>query len=231
MKLPAKTKLIGGVVSAIVIGAVGSGVWQYIMEPAIFTSSRAILELATLGVESFKDDLYREIAKGFHEKASNALYFEFNLLYGFALIAFPLFLAIEAKKLVDRKSAMINKLQQIGAEEDKNSPTIGELRESLLNIRPERALKFIYVLVVVGLVVLSAQFVVSKRDRYVSSAVTHYFQLKRIVSPYIGQNEMNVLESRFGQVQSAKDYKAVISKMRNIAKQNSANLPEFEIWE
>lgn len=231
MKLPAKTKLIGGVISAIVIGAVGSGVWQYIMEPALSTSSRAILELATLGVESFKNDLYREIAKGFHEKASNALYFQFNLLYGLALIAFPVFMAIETKKLIDRKSAMIEELQRIETGKAKDSPSIGDLRKELLSIRPERSLKLIYVLVVVGLVVLSAQFVVSKRDRYVSSAVTHYFHLKRIVSPYIDLKEMKVLDSQFAQVESANDYKAVITKMRNIAKQDSVKLPEFEIWE
>lgn len=230
MKLPGKTKLIGGFISAIIIGAIGSGVWQYIMEPVLSLGSKAVLELATLGVESFKNDLYREIAKGFHEKASNALYTQFNLLYGFALIAIPVFLALETKKLVGRKSALAEQLQQIESGQEK-TPNVAELREELLNIRPERSLKFIYVLIVVGLVVLSAHFVVSMRDSYVVSAVTHFFQLKRIISPYVDLKEMNELESRFAQVQSANDYKIVISKMREIAIQSSIKTPEFEIWQ
>ncbi len=39
------------------------------------------------------------------------------------------------------------------------------------------------------------------------------------------------MDSRFSQIQSAKNYEDLISEMSNVAKQKAANLPEFEIWD
>jgi hypothetical protein len=232
MKLNPRTKLIGGVLAAIVLGAVGNGFWQYILEPLLTKSSRAMLDLATLGVESFKNDLYREIAKGFHEKASNALYVQFNLLFGYLLLVVLMFLPIMIRKLAQRKAAaLMEELWSIEAQVEKKTPSVDELRETLRNIKPQRFLWFVYALFFVVIVAFSAQLVELERDKYVNSAVTHYFQLKRIVSPYIDQKELKVLDSRFAQVQSAKDYIAIISHMSTIAKHSDAMIPEFEVWE
>ncbi len=231
MKLLTKTKLIGGILSAIVLGAIGSGVWQYVMEPALSKSSKAILDLATLGVEAFKNDLYKEIATGFHEKASNALYFQLNLLFGFATVAIPLFFLIKTRELIQRKAALIEELQRIETGVEKKVPSIDELRESLRNTKPERLLKIVYATVLVGIIFFSAQFVISKREKYVNSAVTYYFHLKRIISPYIDQKELEELDSRFAQIQSANDYKGIIAQMSGVAEHSDVKIPKFEIWE
>lgn len=66
-------KAILGVIAALVVGGLGNGVWEYVLEPAFTWSVAGVLNVATLGVQSFKDDLYREIAKGFHEESSLSL--------------------------------------------------------------------------------------------------------------------------------------------------------------
>ncbi|MBJ6911644.1 hypothetical protein JG661_20470, partial [Vibrio cholerae] len=73
-------KVTLGTIGAIVIGAIGSGVWEYILQPVLKNGSNAFLELATLGAESYKDDLYQEVAKGYQEKASFSLLLSFNAL-------------------------------------------------------------------------------------------------------------------------------------------------------
>jgi large-conductance mechanosensitive channel len=231
MKYLSKKSLLGGFLSAIAVGAVSSGVWQYIMDPLLSSGSRLILNLATLGMDSFKNDLYREIAKGFYEKASSALYSQFNILFTLASIGFSIFLVIKTKELIQRKLEMMEELKRLEAQEEKNIRSIEEIREDLRNTRAERFLKAIYIFLVLNLVFLSAQFVTSKRDKYVNLAIAHYSQLRKIVSPYVTQTELMTLDSRFSQIQSAKNYKALISEMSGTARQNGAYVPEFEIWD
>jgi len=230
MNFKLKAKLIGGVISAIVLGAIGSGIWQYVFDPALSKGSKVILDLATLGVESFKNDLYQEIAIGFHEKASSALYSQFNMFCTLFLVLMPIFLLIKTKEVIQQKSDMLKKLEQMEDEGEKESLTTDNLRESTQNLRPERLLAFIYVLLVVGVLLFSAQFVTSKRDRYVNSAIAHYSQLKRIVSPYVSQNEIQLLDSRFSQIQSANDFESIIVQLNDITKQHNAKVPEFVVW-
>lgn len=230
MNFKLKAKLIGGVISAIVLGAIGSGIWQYVFDPALSKGSKVILDLATLGVESFKNDLYQEIAIGFHEKASSALHSQFNMLYTLFLVLIPIVILKKTREMIQRKSAIMKKLEQMEEGLERESRTIEDLRQSTQNLRPERLLVFIYALLVVGVLLFSAQFVTSKRDRYVNSAIAHYSQLKRIVSPYVSQNEIQLLDSRFSQIQSANDFESIIVQLNDITKQHNAKVPEFEVW-
>lgn len=107
MKFLSKKSIVGTVLSAIILGSVASGVWQYIIDPLVLKSSKAILNIATLGMESFKNDLYRQVAKGFHEGASSALYSQINGLVGIAAIIFSLNLAKRSKELIQRNSELL----------------------------------------------------------------------------------------------------------------------------
>ena len=230
MKFNFKTNLFWGILPAIILGAVGSGVWEYVFKPALTTASKLILDLATLGVDTFKDDLYREIAIGLHEKLSNALYFEFNLVICSLLIALSVLLAKKVKQAINEKSELMEKIQRLDEGTEKRLPSLDELKQGVMNIKPERLLVPAYVLIIAAVIVGSAQFVSGKRDDYVNSAIVHYIQLKRIVSPYIAHNEILQLDSRFSQIQSAKDYESIIFQMSNIAKQHGAIVPKFEVW-
>lgn len=231
MKFLSKKSIVGTVLSAIILGSVASGVWQYIIDPLVLKSSKAILNIATLGMESFKNDLYRQVAKGFHEGASSALYSQINGLVGIAAIIFSLNLAKRSKELIQKNSELLEEIQRIEAGEEKALATTQELRERITNLRIERLMKVVYALVALAIIYFSAQFVTSKSDRYVNSAITNYFQLKRTIFPYITQNELLVLDSRFSQIQSVADYKALISQMSATAKQNNVKEPNFEVWE
>lgn len=230
MNFLSKKSIVGAILSAIVLGAIGSGVWQYILDPIVSSGSRLMLNLATLGMESFKNDLYQEIAKGFHEKASYALYAQFNTIFSLAFIGFAIILALKTKELIQRKSEMMEELLRIEDKRKQEPLSIAEIESRLKNTKPERLLKFIYILLGICLVLMSAQYVNTKRDSYINSAITHYFQLKKIVSPHVSQVDLMNMDSRFSQIQSAKSYEVLITEMSTIAKQNAANTPAFEVW-
>lgn len=97
-----------GVVAALFIGGLGNGIWEYVLEPAFAWSATGILNIATLGIQSFKDDIYSEIAKGFHEESSLSLANTFYYLLGYG-VAFGFFLLTRKIKDMLSKISSVNK--------------------------------------------------------------------------------------------------------------------------
>jgi hypothetical protein len=61
------------VFSTIVLGAIGSGVWE-LFGPVLPWIGSAILNVATLGLQQLRDGLYVVIARGSGEYAATALF-------------------------------------------------------------------------------------------------------------------------------------------------------------
>jgi hypothetical protein len=59
-----------GLVGTIVVGALGSGVWDLALKPSAQWMGQLVLTAVTLGSGAMKDQIYREAAKGFHEAAA-----------------------------------------------------------------------------------------------------------------------------------------------------------------
>lgn len=82
-----KVKLIIGILGTIILGAIGSGLWDLALEPALTWCGRTFFTIATLGLSQLRNEIYIDIAKGFHEALSillvifffiNTLIFHFN---------------------------------------------------------------------------------------------------------------------------------------------------------
>ena len=82
----------------ILLGAVGSGVWQYIIEPSFSSGINIFLNIVTLGMEEFKNNIYMEIAKGFHEESSNKILIMLTMIFCFAMF-FIYILMIDIKNI------------------------------------------------------------------------------------------------------------------------------------
>jgi hypothetical protein len=57
----------------IVLGAIGSGVWDVVFKPFFSWIAEILLNVATLGLAAIRDEMYVEIAKGTYERAGVAL--------------------------------------------------------------------------------------------------------------------------------------------------------------
>lgn len=67
-------KTVRFILITVVLGAVGSGAWEWLLKPSLVGLSEFGLNVATLGIQSFKNSLYRNIAQGLHEEASVSLF-------------------------------------------------------------------------------------------------------------------------------------------------------------
>ncbi len=223
-------KLIFGVLITVFLGAIGSGVWEYILNPFLSHGSKLVLELSTLGVESFKDGMYQEVAKGFHEKSSVSLLSRFYELFSYCLLILALYVVSSGKKSVEKKWNLIERIRSMDNPENKEDLDAETLENRAMQINAEKVLKQAYFLLCFSVFLLIMQYVMSISESYINNAITHYYQSKRIILPYISEFESATLDSKFSSINSSKDYKSVIGEIENIAEREEISLPRFELW-
>lgn len=202
-------KAAATLVGAIFIGALGNAAWEYLLKPLLPWVSDLIIDVATLGIQSYRDEIYREVAKGNDERAAIAT---------FALVSsvpLAIFLStVSAVGLRTRRKAIISRL-------------VGEDTDS--SARIDRAHRII----VVGLVVMgmaSTFFIISLvRTIYVVRASAHLDQFQRIVAPYVTPEQRLTLASRVAQMTTEAQYRDIVRDMSEVASQKKLTIPDFDL--
>ena len=67
-------KLALGLVSTVILGAIGSGLWDAVFKPAFPKLVDFMLTISTLGLRELQDGMYVEIARGNYERAGLATF-------------------------------------------------------------------------------------------------------------------------------------------------------------
>jgi len=63
-----KKATVLSIIGLILLGALGSGLWDVFFRPVAIWIGLKLLTLATFGLESIRDSSYQSIAKGHHER-------------------------------------------------------------------------------------------------------------------------------------------------------------------
>jgi hypothetical protein len=200
---PLTVKALRFVVGTVILGAVGSGAWEWVLKPSLVGISEFGLNVATLGVQSFKDSLYRDIAQGLHEKSS---LHTFSILSG----VFPgIFLGVFAAKMRLRKSEL------------------SETATAKVSVWGKHSDKIVVLMLLATFVFFSVQ---ANQLGYVNRAVTHVQQLLAIVDPYIQENERLMYRSQFAQISSREDYVKLTNALTAACQAKSLKVPNFAVW-
>lgn len=237
-----KKKAILGVIGALILGGLGNGVWEYVLEPALTWSLTGILNIATLGVQTFKDELYREIAKGFHEESSLSLANSLYYWVGYGVVLGFFLLTRKTKDMVSRVATTIKDLDDLQAIVDGNAESnsskedlhvrISNLRTKNLDLAPKVKLmhKTAYLLFAFGIAFFAWMIIGGAKDRYINSAIVHYEQSLSIVRPVATDKELATFESRFARIASKGDYETLISDIAHVGNRGELKLPDFKVW-
>jgi len=187
----------------ILLGAVGSGAWEWLLKPVLMNASEFGLNVATLGLQRFKDSLYKEIAFGFHEEPSIRLYVAvFGLLPAFILgVAIGFFQASNWHK----KGSLNNGYDK--------------LLEKL--VRP---------VLVIMTFLLMFSIIQANQLAYINRAVTHFNVLLRIAGPVLAENQRIQYQSQFAQISSDDDYARIITELTEVCHAKNLRTPEFVVW-
>ena len=218
-----------GVIGAILIGAIGSGVWQSVLGPALHAISRWLLDLGSLGLTSYKTNVYRSVAK------DNQF-----------LVGIPVFVLVSTVLIVIMVSAGLQTwernynarirrerlLRNLDGPDPEPSMTAEDMRRRLITGRRLGRIEqiFLYISALYMLGFFVAQSLVFVKLNYVDSADSHYHQVLRVVSPYLNDHERAMTESDFAQIGSREDYVKVLSKLEKLAKDNGRTVPAFDPW-
>lgn len=241
IKLNFTKKAILGLILALIVGGLGSGVWEYIFKPLLTWSADGILNIATLGVQSFKNDMYQEIAKGFHEASSlslsNAVYFWVGYGFVFSLFVFTK----KTKEVVTNISDTGKKIDALEAVKngEVELPEKCDINDQLFSLRENNSRlaskaqfthKASYGLLVLGVALFAWMLVVSAKAKYINSAIVYYEQSLSVVAPLATEDELSMIKSRFAQIASKNDYEELLVDISTIGERGQLNIPVFKIW-
>lgn len=66
---------LAGIVSAILLGVLGSAIWELILRPIVTPQWLNLISIATLGISSIQNGVYRGVATGFDPKLYTSTYY------------------------------------------------------------------------------------------------------------------------------------------------------------
>ena len=209
MKKILTVRNILAVLGALVIGALGSGLWDVVFKPTFVWIGTVLLNVATLGIQSLVDNIYVEVAKGSYERAADAAYQIIIVIFGGGLIAVP-FLALVALKTIDKERLETGH----GSAEDRKR----RLRMIVLTSLVFESL---------GAGILAVN---TARLSYIIQASNYLEQCERVVAPAIPLDQRLLIASAVAQIRSKDDFLKIVDRLHTIAKSNNLNLPEFSVF-
>ena len=173
-------KIAVAVLGTLVLGAIGSGVWDRIGGPLFDVFTRLLIGGLDLITRSYKDSIYQEAAYGFQETSSSFIHQQFlgmlPILYFFIILRHPW---------------LKEKMPRNGNSRVKDF------------LKSPRGFYFISVVTVV---VFITCFVSMTRLAYVRAVVTYAQTTIQRLAPHIDEQEEEELLARLRSVRNAEDY-------------------------
>jgi len=207
-----------GIPGAILIGALGSGLWDMAVKPSGQWFVRAILNIVTFGSASIKDHIYREAAKGMHEGASMFLLgipIAFILVMPLVGAAAIMILRMRYRNLLLNKQLLLNKPRPNFLERQKRINLLFTLYYSLYAI----------LFIPISFLVVEALEISQANATY-----TFFSQSIAICRPYMDEKELQVMLSRFAAVRTRADFMSIADDLHRIARSKQQSLPDYEPW-
>jgi hypothetical protein len=192
-------KIVGTALGAILLGAIGSGVWSELLAPLWNSLLTIIVKVFAYFSDSFKNSIYEEAAKGFHEKYSLTV----------LMILLGMFIGIYIALLVSHFLLQFERPQ--------------DAVKRFMRSRYEFIAFSFMVLVFVTMCTF-----VSIHSAYANKITTRSLNSIYIVAPYVDNSEVLRLKSQFHQIKTAGDYKAFYFRLKDLGEKHKLALPLFE---
>lgn len=242
-------KAVVYLIGSLLVGGLGNGVWEYILEPTLSEGTSLILSIATLGAQTIKDDIYVDISRGFHEKYSVDAANSISQIAAYAIMIAFFALSQVTKTLVEKTNKSGREIEMLEAElgsvevivkknlavEDERNSFCnrltslkeGNLAQKNIAFRNHR----------LALIFLSFSFAIfswiivdNVKSQYINSAIAHFEQSLTIVSPYATPDEVVAIRSRFAQVNKRDDFVEVLKEVKHMAARGGLQLRSFDAW-
>jgi len=232
LKLIKNRKLVT-IVGLLLLSLLSNALWEYAAKPLLFLSRDTLLNIATLGIASFKNDCYRLIARGFTESPSLSLLSEFDGLYICAYIVAGFWLYNQIRKINADKREFDEMCKGLERDDNdlskRNRPSTEVLRIKISSLTTmANLLIWFFIAFLVFFISIKAQSGV--KEIYVNAAVTHYKQMISICRPYIDEKEAQLIESKFSQISNKEDYSSLMKGLYRVCDKKGIKYEKFLPW-
>jgi hypothetical protein len=187
-----------GIVGAIVLGAIGSGLWERCFSKLLDLIVNATVNVMSALSGAYKSAIYIEAAKGFHEYSSLFLHSIFLTMLPLAYL-FLLWRHPYKKK-------------------EKEKDHIKDFIRSRAGF---------YTLAVLTFAVLITFLLDLTRVSYVNRVATFAHQSLAVIAPCTSDDTIKKLRADYHSMQNAEDFATFRRNIGIIAKKNKVKLPEF----
>lgn len=118
-----KDKTIIGIIVTIILGAIGSGLWDIAIKPFFKIAARYILKFYTFGLERFRNPIYQRISQG-KVDISISIYSILVLTFIFFPMLFIIaFISPVKREVIKQNQTLISHLEQVTKHEEKKPET------------------------------------------------------------------------------------------------------------
>jgi len=208
------------IVGALVVGALGSGLWEILFKPTLNGLSSFLLSVATLGIQSVRDSLYLEAAKGQLDRAGIFASFLTTMFMcsSFALVS--MFTLTWTGRTLHRATRDFNLVQ--AAKLLSEDSAIYRLR------RLVRLFRIAFILLIGSIALITGtSWITLIRETYIMNTVAYLQQSQTIVGPFLTDRERATIASEVAQMKSRADFDVMVSRLSKIAEENKVKLSAF----
>lgn len=242
---------ITGLLTVIILGAIGTALWEVVLKPPSSWLLRKLLSAATFGLKSAKIIIYKRIASGQEEPFAKFIAFYFIIilyLSGIIVVADYKYNIINKSRSNYEKVISLEKINEelinpsikdklstfekpeiIKQNRLKEREEIKKLKNEIINLGKEANRSYV-ILIIFLIIVLTKLWVEYIILVYINSAIRYFNQLFRICSPLINDTERLNHLSEFARIKSPQEYKKLIESLKEIAKKHEFGVPSFWVW-
>lgn len=212
-----KIRKIYSLFYVILIGAIGSGVWDLFLKNLIYQAGEVLVKIASSFHQGYSDRLYENVGIQFDKLLH---------LPSFAIIAFiiifPLCAYFYLTNIINRARAAV--------EEKNDKSEINKFEMFIFNQIIEHPTRF-KIALIIPLLLSSLPYIdlliVSSTNNRATSAVERRLD---IVRPYISQIKYYELISSFRLVENRNNLQQLINQIDQIANEQNVKLPELKLY-
>jgi hypothetical protein len=221
-----KVRWLLAVAGTLLLGALGSGIWQDILRPVVHISTRWVLDVASIGMKNYKNSVYEQIAADNHTLV--AVYTQIIVLY--FLLPVVMFSSLFAYSRLLKLRRLIR--DYLGEDEPMNELSADALKQQAISDLKRTAVfsAALWIAAILCCAGIMTLIVSAARLAYVDSADTHYHQVLRLVSPYLDAHEILQVDSDFSQIGSREDYVKLLTNLEQPCRSHGRTVPQFDPW-
>ena len=213
-----KENWIISIISTLVIGALGSGLWEVIFKPSFKKIGDVTFYILTLGIKKTRDKVYLDAAKNHSELGGIFVARHMSLILASFLIAFS-FITFQTSY---GKANYFDKFEYCDRVDGE-----GEYRKCKREVSKERVQAVAVFTIPLFMLVAVILIYTSLKIQMVYRITMDFKQYLTICRPYMSLEEVLMLEAKFTRMKEKVDYQELMSKLGKIAKDNDQELPRY----